>query len=1040
MRIRLRIALALIGVAVFSASDQGRAADAANSEAEAIDFSQDVRPILSEHCFACHGPDAKTRKADLRLDVKEDAFRERDGYAVIVPGDLDASELLYRITTDDKLDKMPPSEGEKHLSEEQVQILQRWVEQGAPWEEHWAFIAPEKAPRPEVRQGDWAKDPLDDFILARLEEKGLLPSPEASKEALLRRLTLDLTGLPPTPEEVEAFLTDESEEAYEKVVDRLLRSPRYGEHMARFWLDAARYGDTHGLHLDNYREMWPYRDWVIRSFNQNQPFDEFIVEQTAGDLLPDATLDQIIATGFNRCNVTTNEGGSIKEEVYVRNVVDQVETNGTVFLGLTIGCARCHDHKYDPISMANFYELFAFFNSIDGSPMDGNTAKHAPFVQVPSPEQSTELARLDGQLKDIKTRIAEAIATSDYDPTSDEDQGEYIRRDDYVWIDDALPPGAEASEPWEFVSKPDHPVLKGEKALKQTHEGQGQRYFNKAGQTLRIGEGDTFFAYVFLDPINPPKQVMFQWHTGEAWSHRAYWGENLIEYGKDGTPDRQRIGDLPKTGEWVRLEVDAATLKIKPETVIDGWAFTQHGGTVSYDKAGLRTWTPQQGQSYPTLASWVRSLKVAMPEDLPKPVQDIVKVERNDRSEAQRKRLRDHYVEHFQPESRSTFAPLHKELAQAEAAHKKLNEAIPTTLVFQEAKEPKPAFLLERGEYDLQGDPVERAVPAFLNPFPEDAPRDRLGFARWLVDEQNPLTARVAVNRFWQQIFGTGLVKTAEDFGAQGEPPSHPLLLDRLAVEFLESGWDVKTLMKRFVMSSTYRQSARVTPEKLAKDPANRFLSRGPRTRLDAETLRDQALFVSGLLVEQVGGPSVKPPQPEGLWEAVGYSGSNTVKFTADEGHEKVHRRSLYIFWKRTSAPPQMTTFDAPSREACIVRRERTNTPLQALLLMNEPQYVEAARALAERIMRQDASDVENRLDKMFRLAVARAPKSEELAELNAAYQDFFQHYQEDTEAARRLISNGETKPDPELEPSELAAWTMIGNLLLNLDEVVNKS
>jgi hypothetical protein len=1009
-----------------------------------VSFDREVRPILSDNCFACHGRDEAKRAAGLRLDERDGALAELEsGVRAIVPGQPDESELIERITSEDGSLRMPPRKTGKALTPAQMDVLRRWVAQGAEYSRHWAFTTPERPEVPEVRASTWPRNEVDHFILARLEAEGLGPAPEADRPTLARRLALDLTGLPPTPAEVDAFVADTRPDAYERLVRCLLDSPRFGEHLARFWLDAARYGDTHGLHLDNYREIWPYREWVIRAFNQNKPFDEFLTEQLAGDLLPSPTRDQLIATGYNRCHVSTSEGGSIEEEVYVRNVLDQVETNGTVLLGLTIGCARCHDHKYDPIRMKDFYGLFAFFNNIDGPALDGNAARWAPFTQVPTPAQAEALKRADAEVADLKKRVADALAQSkaSYDPKVDEGQSEVVHRVDYVWIEDALPPGAKPGDegPFAFVGRPDHPVRGGSASLRNSFEGQGQRYFIGAGKKLKVGEADSLFAYVFLDPLKPPREIMIQWHTG-AWTHRAYWGENLIDYGKDGTPERLHMGDLPPSGEWVRLEIDTRKLGIKPGTLIDGWAFAQHGGTVYWDQAGLRTWTPQDGQTYDTFTDWVRARKVDNGNGLAKPLQDALKLERSQRTEAQLGQLREAFFETGYAGNRAALEPLRAQLANAEQARKAIDDAIPTTLIFKErAGEPKPAFLLNRGEYDQRRDQVARAVPEFLPSLPEGAPVNRLGFARWLVAPENPLTARVAVNRFWQQVFGAGLVKTAEDFGLQGEPPSHPELLDWLAVTFREDGWDVKRFFERMVTSAAYRQSARVTPEKLAKDPANRLLSRGPRFRLEAETLRDQALFVSGLLVEKEGGPSVRPPQPAGLWEAVGYTTSNTAKFQADTGHEKVHRRSLYIFWKRTSPPPQMTITDAPSRESCTVRRERTNTPLQALLLMNEPQYVEASRALAERVLKEGGSSAEDRFTYLFRLVTARRPDSGEAVALGSGLRDLLGHYKEDVESAKQLIAQGETKPDPALDPAELAAWTMVANAVLNLDEVVTK-
>jgi mono/diheme cytochrome c family protein len=1015
------------------------------SRAHPVNFAREVRPILSDNCFACHGPDDQKRKAGLRLDTKEGAFTKlKSGSVAIVPGKPDESDLIDRVENDDPELRMPPKKSGKQLTAAQIAMLRRWVEQGAPTTAHWAFEVPKKPPLPAVKKVAWPITEIDRFILARLDAEGLTPAPEAEKTTLIRRVTLDLIGLPPTLEEVDAFLADSSRGAYEKVVDRLLRSPRHGEHMARFWLDAARYGDTHGLHLDNYREIWPYREWVIHAFSSNKPFDRFIVEQLAGDLLPSPSPDQLIATGYNRCHVSTNEGGSIEEEVYVRNVVDQVDTNGTVFLGLTVGCARCHDHKYDPIRAKDYYQLFAFFNNVDGPPMDGNEARWAPIMPVPTQRQAEEIRADDSHIADLRKAmnrtVAELIAG---DPVKDDrEEPEAARRTEFVWIDDALPEAAtpQGDGPWDFVGKPDHPVYSGRAALRNKTSGFNQRFFDNARRKLRVGTGDTLFAYVYMDAKSRPTELMLQWHTKGNWTHRAYWGANVIDFGKDGTPERLRLGDLPAPGRWTRLTVPVAKLGLTPGTEIEGWAFTQHGGTVYWDKAGIETETAQDGQLYESLSVWVRAQRARADTGLPENIKKIVALERSQRSESQARELRAYFIEHGYAETERILAPMRTKVAEIERHKKQLEDQRPTTLVYREkAGEPRPAFLLKRGEYDQRGEKVERAVPAFLPPIPPGAPANRLGLAQWLIAANHPLTARVAVNRYWLQLFGAGIVKTAEDFGAQGEPPSHPELLDWLAVQFREDGWDVKRLIKRMVMSAVYRQSSRLTPETLAKDPANRLLARGPRFRLDAEMLRDQALYTSGLLVEGVGGSSVKPPQPFGLWEAVGYTDSNTAHFNADSGAQKIHRRSLYTFWKRTSPPPQMTTFDAPSREACQVRRERTNTPLQALLLLNEMQFIEAARGLAERTSRDGGQTRDARLIFMYRLVTSRAPDANELSELRSTLNDLTAHYASQAVAAKQLIATGETKPDPRDQPAESAAWTMIANVILNLDEAITK-
>ncbi|TDJ74582.1 MAG: DUF1553 domain-containing protein [Planctomycetota bacterium] len=1174
-----------------------------------VDFNRDVRPILAANCFQCHGHDPEHRKAGLRLDTYEGAFAEGDGAtALIVPGDAARSILVHRILAADEDDRMPPADSGRELDERERGLLVRWIVDGAKWEEHWSFIAPEVPPLPEVEGEHWPRGAIDRFILARLEAEGLAPSAETDRRSLIRRVTLDLTGLPPTLEEVESFVARDDPDAYERLVDRLLDSPRYGEHMARYWLDAARYGDTHGLHLDNYREMWPYRDWVIDAFNANKPYDEFAVEQIAGDLLPDASLAQRIASGFNRAHVSTNEGGSISEEVYVRNVVDRVSTTGTVFLGLTVGCAVCHDHKFDPVTQKEFYQLFAFFNNLDANPMDGNAKAHPPVAKVPSEAQTTRMAALRGDIADEEAVIAVELAKVVYVEPDEMHATADAPRREIVWVDDELPAGAEPEgDGLVWQESPARLVHSGRLSMKRTSVGLQQHSFRNAAKKLRIGYGDTLFAWIYLDPAAPPREVMLQYNTdgAGAWGHRAYWGENLIEYGKDGTTERVRMGELPPAGEWVRLEVDVAQVGLVPGMVVhgmaftqfdgtaywdtvgidsampeepedfawihddvpsgaklagngatwrwvggaehpvksglrslrrsggdglnqdyftearplrlhtgdvlyahvwldpddpprsvqlqfndggwghrarwgapahgagadggadfvagdlpptgewvrlavdlasvglkqgselNGWAFTQVGGTVYWDEAGVRTWSPPDDRYLQSQRIWERI--AAGDKGVPQDVRDALAIDREARDAAPAKLVRDHYLRYVYGGTRQVFDGLEGRVTALRDELKQVDDAVPTTLVMKELAEPRPAYLLLRGDYEARGEEVVRATPAVLPAMDPDLPRDRLGFARWLVDPGHPLTARVAVNRLWQQVFGTGIVKTAEDFGNQGERPSHPSLLDWLATRFVADGWDVKGTMRRLVLSSTYRQSSRVTPELNARDPENRLYARGPRFRLDAEVLRDQALFVSGLLVETLGGPSVKPPQPAGLWHAVGYTSSNTARFEADEGPDKVYRRSLYTFLKRTSPPPQMTTFDAPSRETSCVRRERTNTPLQALLLMNEQEYVEAARGLALRTL-NSAETAPDRARYAFRLGTGRDPDEGEVGAILELFEGALAEYRSNPAAALALLGADESDNDPERDAAELAAWTMVANLILNLDEVITKS
>jgi hypothetical protein len=1005
-----------------------------------IDFNRDIRPILSDTCYKCHGFDEKERKGGLRLDTQEGALAKLEsGSHAVVPGKSAESELFVRITSQDPNEKMPPPNSGRSLTPQQIDLLKRWIDGGAKMRGHWSFTAPVRAEPPTVARKDLVHNPIDQFILSRLEKEGLAPSAAAEKLTLLRRVTFDLTGMPPTLADIDAYMADNSPQAYERVVDRLLASPRYGEHMARYWLDAARYGDTHGLHLDNERSMWPYRDWVISAFNNNMPFNQFTIEQLAGDMLPNATVEQRIATGFNRCNVSTSEGGSINEEVLVRYAVDRVETTSTVWMGLTTGCAVCHDHKFDPITQKEFYQLFAFFNASSDAAMDGNALLPAPIVKRPTMEQTTQQTSLTQQIADTKKKIADELAKIEYIEPNPESAAPTAEPKEYVWIEDALPPGAQAQgnpPGWEFVGAPDHPVFSGEKSNRRSAKGLTQHFFTGANPGLKIGEGDKLFAFVYLDPKDPPQEIMLQFNDG-VWEHRAYWGGDVIPWGAANTVSRAPIGPLPEAGKWVRLEVDIAKVGLAPGAVLNGWAFTQHDGTVYWDKAGIVTRTPQDGQSFDSLLAWDTYERAQSKSTLPQPVQGAVKTEPEKRNDEQKKQIRDYFLENVYAKTKGVFDPLHKQVADLTKQQTDVENAVPATLVMQDGQM-RDTFILVRGAYDKHGDKVTAGTPAVLPPMPADTQANRLGLAKWLVDPAHPLTARVIVNRYWQQYFGTGIVKTAEDFGSQGAMPTHPELLDWLATEFISSGWNVKQLQKLIVMSATYQQSSRVSPELVQRDPTNELLARGPRFRLDAEVIRDSALDISGLLIDRAGGKSVKPYQPGGVWESVAFVGSNTSAFTQDHG-EALYRRSMYTFWKRTSPPPALLTFDAPSRETCTVRRARTNTPLQALVLMNDQQYVEAARRLAERMITQGGATPEDRATFAFRLATGRKPTLAELAVVLQVYQGELADFQADKDAATKLVTVGETKRNEALDVSELAAWTMTANLILNLDETVTK-
>jgi hypothetical protein len=1008
-----------------------------------ISFSRDILPLLSENCFKCHGPDEANRESDLRLDKHETAIAKLEsGQTAVVAGKSGQSELFKRIVSGDADVKMPPPDSGKKLTTAQIAMIRKWIDGGAEWSGHWAFQPP-TAPKTPSPVNDWiANNPIDHFVNARTASADLTPEDRASKETLIRRATLDLTGLPATIKEIDEFLADDSEQAFERVVDRLLASTKYGEHMARFWLDAARYGDTHGLHLDNERSIWLYRNWVIDSFNRNQSFDEFTVEQIAGDLMPEPTLSQRVATGFNRCNVTTSEGGSIDDEYYMRYAVDRVETTSTVWLGLTAGCAACHDHKFDPLTQKEFYQLFSYYFSLTERAMDGNALLPPPSVQVPSDEQSSQKKQYSTDLAATNKQIEKLLAEFKYtDSKPTEPLGE-LTESTFVWIDDELPAGANAqgngNPPWQFVEAPDHPVHSGKKSTVRTGEGEAitQHFFTGATDKLKLGENAKLVAWVFLDPKNPPQTIQLQFNDG-SWDHRASWGaDKAFGAGRNNTSNKL-IGKLPELGKWVRLDVDAAVVGLKAGSELNGWAFTQVGGTVHWDSAGMtaKSLSDEQKRS---LFAWEQFRKDVKQPALPAGIQKVLDVEKAKRTEAQTKQLTRHYIQNVHPDSRAMLA----EPLQAQATLKKqladLEKAIPATLVMEDRKEPRQAFILERGQYTEKRDKVSSAIPEWIAPPVKDAPANRLGLAQWLVQPKHPLTSRVTVNRFWQQFFGTGLVKTAEDFGVQGEQPSHPELLDWLAIDFVESGWDVKRCLKQIVMSATYQQSSRVTPDKLAADPENRLLSRGPRFRLDAEVIRDQALALSGLLIDKIGGKSVKPYQPAGLWKPVGFGGSNTSVFVQDKG-DKLFRRSMYTFWKRTVPPPSMATFDAPNRETCSVRRARTNTPLQALVLMNDVQYVEAARKFAERVITEGGTTVDERVTFAFRSVVARRPNATEMQSLTTLFTEYLSDFKSNPEFAPKLLAAGESPRDEKLNANELAAWTMVTHLLLNLSESVTK-
>jgi mono/diheme cytochrome c family protein len=1142
-----------------------------------IDFSRDIRPLLSENCFACHGPDQEQRKAKLRLDTREGAFADRDGHPVITPGDGAKSELIKRLVTTDPDDLMPPAKTGKKLSPAQIELLTRWIDEGAKWDLHWAFQKPVRPPLPSVANESWPRNEIDHFILQKIEAENLEPRPETDKPTLIRRASLDLIGLPPTPEELDAFLADGSAEAYGKVVDRLLNSARYGEHQARYWLDAARYADSHGYHIDSTRGIWKYREWVINAYNQNLPFDQFAIEQIAGDLLPEPTPNQRIATGYIRCNMSTGEGGAIEEEYRAKYAFDRMETTSTMFLGLTMTCARCHTHKYDPITHKEYYQMLAFFNTLDEPVMDGNKPNPDPFIKVPSSRQAGRQNWLNESIaravKEVEAPIPSLDASqpawesqwhdrlsggwspldlsaerttksaATFKPMKDKSLEVEIKPSaEVIWQFSAdlaagelgglkleLLPGKEGtmveevrlaefeaeiikdgSKPqklaftassasaekspvknaldgkletvWEVEAKdalattavflPKEPVKieGGSRLVARFRFKDGSAENGIRRLRLSAATDSALLASLFPVRIEPWRMVgPFKGEDIAAALEKPYPPEEKLEFNRayPGVRDEIRWAIQPayeddrshsfvqylhgvhgvfyfhrkitaarptrleislRADDLVRVWFNGAEIARRDRK----WALGEAPLALALDLAAgeneiLIKVVNHQGESR------FRFDKMLVGrETLPGEIAALLAASEHPAGEKSQQ-VRNHYRAINSPEWKATSQNLALWRDELEA----LDRSIPTTLVAKEAAKPRQTAILMRGEYDKPGEKVSPGVPAILPPLSSAGATNRLGFAKWLVSPEHPLTARVIVNRMWQQFFGIGLVKTTEDFGMQSDNPSHPELLDWLATEFIRSGWNVKYLQKLLVTSAAYRQSSMAPPELFARDPENRLLARGPRFRLDAETLRDTALALGGILVEEIGGRSIKPFQPAGLWEAISFN--NSQKYDPDEGQEQ-YRRSLYIYWKRQSPPPNMLLFDAPTREYCVVRRPRTNTPLQALAMLNDPQFVESSRAFAVRILRNGGSDDCSRLCHAFLLATSRKPASEEEAVLKELLQAQRKEFASNPAAARDLLKIGTWQPAIDASAAELAAWTTVASTIMNLDETITKN
>lgn len=1040
----------------------------AGQPVSAVDFNRDIRPVLSDKCFACHGPDANKVEADLRLDLRASAVRiHKDGHAAIVPGDPDKSELIARLTTTDQDDVMPPADFHKEIKAEEVAALRQWIQDGAKYEKHWAY---RKLDWPDIpRTGeDQIHNAIDRFVQSALKEQGVKPGAEGSRVTLARRLSFDLLGLPPTSEQVEEFVADKSERAYERLVDTLLDSPHYGERMAIYWLDLVRYADTRGYHGDQHQDVTPYRDYVIKAFNNNFPFDRFTTEQLAGDLFPDPTREQQIASGYNKLLMTTREGGAQAKEYIAKYAADRVRNASTVWLGSTLGCAQCHDHKYDPFTQQDFYSFAAFFADVKETPVGGLTS----IIKLPTDAETKKLADLKGKIGPLEKQIKVALDKIDYEEPPAEEVKKYVAKkqdDEKAAADAKLRKIVEAQE---IIivddQKPDCKTIrhsKGGHALKwdeqekvsgkqswtRTDKGLAQDVFEGFKESYKVGKGDRFFVNVRVDSAESTKAVMLQFHT-TTWNHRANWGEMAaITYGGNYESSRKAyMGALPKAGEWVRLEVPIEDVNIKPGMTVVSIACTISGGTVHWDKLGLlkseaskadskkiKEKDPLEIASDLSLASWEKWVKKDKYKGIDKALKGILGKVADKRKEKDTEKILRHYLEFVWQPKHEFFDGLHKKIKPLKKDRDTTDKGILRTMIAEKIEKPRMLRVLPRGDWqDESGDEVFPAVPVSLGKLKLEQDRaTRTDLADWLMSRDNPLVARVFMNRLWKIMFGRGIAPSLDDFGMQGKNPTHPELLDWLAMEFIASGWDVKHMIKFIAMSHTYRQSSFADVQVLAKDPYNDLFARQGRFRVDAEMVRDNALKVSGLLVDEVGGRSVKPYQPEGYWVHLNFP---KRKYASDAG-EKQYRRGLYTYWCRTFLHPSLAAFDASPREECVVERVRSNTPQQALVLLNDPTYVEAARAFAEQILARGGQSIRDKIAFAYRQSLSRPPTQEESKLLSALFADHLKQYTDDEQAAADLLKTGLRESDGMAWKAELAAWTSIARVLFNLHEFITR-
>jgi hypothetical protein len=964
----------------------------ADSSGSDIHFNKDILPILSKHCFACHGPDKQQRKADLRLDTQEGLFATLDGVAMVSPGKPEASSLVERIRTHDPDDLMPPPESKNPMTQDQIDLLTTWVEQGAEWEGHWAFVAPRVPDLPQVNQSDWTRNPIDHFVLSKLESNGLPPNEAADRATLIRRVAFDLTGLPPSPAEVKAFEENTDPSAYEQMVDDYLNSQKFGERMALAWMDLARYGDSSVYHADGPRYMWLWRDYVINAYNDNKPFDQFTIEQLAGDQIPGADTWQKVASGFNRNHGTTDEGGAIAEEYRVEYIVDRVKTTSMVWLGLTMECGQCHEHKYDPISQKEYYQFYAFFNQASDPGMQTRNGNEAPFVRFYQDDQQARHDALTEEIKQLKKTH-----------NSSKPDLELVK----AWAIDEqskLEPDLPETSPWKQLG----PLTSGDKnevfakdfGPESNLDLQAEIQEKKWAEKKKYKEGAT------IDLGLPANSAVYLYRTltseNDATIKVSLGSDDAIKCWLNGKLVLENNAD-----RGVAPDQDFASLELKKGENTFLMKIVNGGGGSGF---------------YFNLTG----------SNIPEEVRNVLKVAADDWNDEQYKTLEKHYQTNLWPEGlkrAETIANLEKE-------EKDLLQLVPTSMIMGDLPDGRDTYVLMRGHYasPMKDEVIKPDVPAFLPDLPEGAPRNRLGMAQWLVAPEHPLTARVAINRYWSMFFGRGIVPTIDDFGTRGAWPSHPQLLDWMARDFADNGWNIKRTIKQMLMSATYRQSAHVSATKKKEDPENILLSRGPRRRLQGEFIRDNALQLAGILNEKVGGPSVKPYQPPRIWNEVSLDGN--LKYQRDTG-KKLYRRSMYTYWKRSAPMPNMMAFDAPTREKCVIQRQVTNTPLQALVTMNDEQFVEAARLFAERVMTEGGDTFESRLNFAFLLATARPADALRIEVLKEFYDRQWNIYRDQTERAIDLLKIGDFPYDEKLDAAELAAWTMTASAILNLDETL---